>query len=67
MLIPRIDAEKCNGCGLCVGVCQNDGLVIQGKIVVFIGGDGCSWCGICEAVCPEEAIDCPFEIVLDES
>ena len=67
MLIPRIDAEKCTGCGLCVGVCQHDGLEIQGKVVVFIGGDCCSWCGMCEAVCPEEAIDCPFEIVLDES
>jgi MinD superfamily P-loop ATPase len=67
MLIPSIDTEKCNGCGLCVGVCQCNGLEMHNHVVIFVGGDGCSWCGACEAVCPEGAIGCPFEIVLDES
>jgi NAD-dependent dihydropyrimidine dehydrogenase PreA subunit len=66
MLTPQIDTEKCTGCGLCVGICQNDGLEMRNKIVVFIGGDGCTWCGLCEAVCTAGAISCPFDIILDE-
>lgn len=67
MLIPQIDPGKCDGCGLCVGVCQNDGLEMHSEAVVFIGGDACTWCGLCEAVCPQDAISCPFDIILDES
>jgi NAD-dependent dihydropyrimidine dehydrogenase PreA subunit len=67
LLIPRIDTEKCSGCGLCVGVCQNDGLELRNEVVFFVGGDSCTWCGLCEAVCPRGAICCPFEIILDES
>ena len=67
MLTPQIDPEKCNGCGLCVGVCQYDGLELVARVVVFIGGDACTWCGLCEAVCADGAISCPFDIVLDES
>lgn len=66
-MIPQIDTEKCSGCGLCVGVCQNDGLELRGKVVLFIGGNSCTWCGLCEAVCPRGAICCPFEIIFDES
>ena len=67
MLNPQIDTEKCNGCGLCVGVCQQDGLKLVDQVVVFIGGDACTWCGLCEAVCAEGAIICPFDIILDET
>ncbi|RJO61217.1 MAG: 4Fe-4S dicluster domain-containing protein [Dehalococcoidia bacterium] len=67
MLIPQIDMEKCDGCGLCVGVCQNNGLEMRSELAVFIGGDACTWCGLCEAVCPQDAISCPFDIILDES
>ncbi len=67
MLIPQINIEKCDGCGLCVGVCQNNGLEMHDEVVVFIGGDACTWCGLCEAVCPLNAISCPFDIILDES
>ena len=67
MLNPQIDTEKCNGCGLCVGVCQHNGLKLVERVVVFIGGDACTWCGLCEAVCTEGAIICPFDIILDET
>ena len=67
MLNPQIDTEKCNGCGLCVEVCQQDGLQLVDRVVVFVGGDACTWCGLCEAVCTESAIICPFDIILDET
>jgi ferredoxin len=64
--IPQINSAKCNGCGLCVSVCEQCGLVIRNTVVEFVGGDKCTWCGMCEAVCPSGAINCPFVIVLDE-
>jgi MinD superfamily P-loop ATPase len=64
--MPIIDAEKCNGCGLCVGVCRCHGLVIINKIITIIETVECDWCTDCEAVCPTGAISCPFEIIIQE-
>lgn len=53
-----IDAEKCNGCGLCVDVCKDfsiimqDGKAIESGQAVF----GCIGCGHCMAICPKGAI-----------
>lgn len=55
---PRIAAELCNGCGLCVQVCKDFTLrLVDGKAT--IGDDpvfGCMGCGHCMAICPREAI-----------
>jgi MinD superfamily P-loop ATPase len=65
--MPVIDPPKCDGCGLCVGVCQCNALAIVNNIVAIIETVECNWCTDCELVCPTGAISCPFEIILQES
>ena len=68
--MPTLDVEKCNGCGLCVSVCEGHILVLVGNVVTVVEREECQrctrWCTLCEAVCPAEAIMCPFEIVFGE-
>ena len=64
-VMPAIDQEKCNGCGLCVAVCTCGALVLVDNVITVIETDECGWCIQCEAVCPTGAITCPFEIILD--
>jgi NAD-dependent dihydropyrimidine dehydrogenase PreA subunit len=60
---PLIYPEKCNGCGICVDVCQR-GLLFMDNNKVFIRTDAdCDWCGYCERVCTTAAISCPFAVV----
>ena len=65
--MPVINKEKCQGCGLCVSVCACGALVLIDNIVTAVEVEKCGWCAMCELVCPNEAIRCPFEIVLEES
>lgn len=50
--------ERCTGCGLCVEVCKDFGIRIEGgkarptEHPLF----GCIGCGHCMAICPQEAI-----------
>ena len=64
--MPVIFWAKCNGCGLCIGVCSVNALVLIGDIVTVVDTEKCGWCIQCEIVCPTGAIVCPFEIVFEE-
>ena len=64
--MPVIDPKKCDGCGLCVGVCHCNVLVIVNNIIAIIEIVECDWCTDCEAVCLTGAISCPFEIIIQE-
>jgi len=63
--MPKLDPQKCNGCGLCISVCSCNALVLVDNVIVVIETEECSWCTQCEAVCPTTAIVCPFQIVLE--
>jgi ferredoxin len=64
--MPVIDPKKCDGCGLCVGVCHFNALAIANNIITIIEIVECDWCTDCEAVCLTGAISCPFEIILQK-
>lgn len=64
--MPVIEAEKCNGCGLCISVCACHALVLVDNVIKIIEMEECGWCLQCEIVCPTWAIVCPFEIVSEE-
>lgn len=56
---PKIELERCTGCGICVFHCGVNALALiteqsleKAKLV-----DDCVDCFICEAVCPEKAIE----------
>jgi MinD superfamily P-loop ATPase len=63
-MTPKIDRNRCDGCGLCVMVCWLGGLVLIDGVVTIVKGIECDWCTQCEAVCINEAITCPYEVVL---
>lgn len=53
-LRPKIDEEKCNGCGRCSELCKLNAIsIVSGKAV--IDRDLCINCGWCVRGCPHEA------------
>lgn len=63
--MPIIDSDKCDACGLCVSVCACGALILVENTVQAIKVDECRWCTLCELVCPNEAISCPYEIIIE--
>lgn len=55
MDFPKINLDRCTGCGSCVGVCPMDAISLaKGKAVIDL--DQCANCHACESVCPVDAI-----------
>ena len=55
--IIKIDEEKCNGCGKCVGICAEAALeIIDGKAKV-VNDFLCDGMGACLDVCPVGALE----------
>ena len=55
VMVPAIDKERCNLCGICTDVCEFNAIAILGpEPLVF--PSLCHSCGACVELCPEQAI-----------
>ncbi|MCX6225158.1 MAG: mercury methylation ferredoxin HgcB [Bacteroidia bacterium] len=52
----ELDAEKCNGCRMCINVCPHAVFEISNKRAFIKNRDLCMECGACEMNCSQEAI-----------
>ena len=50
-----IDQQKCIGCGLCVKICENKAITLDGSLA-RIDPELCTDCGLCATVCPKKLI-----------
>lgn len=56
----RVDAKKCNACGLCVDLCPT-GNITEDEGGLPTWGRNCLLCLTCELKCPEEAVTSPAD------
>ena len=62
---PLLDRARCTGCGDCIPVCAPGVLALVDGRIEFVKPDSCDYCGECEAICSQDAISCPYDVVLD--
>ena len=51
-----LDAERCNGCRMCIIVCPHAVFAMENKIARIVNFDACMDCGACALNCSENAI-----------
>ncbi|MGE4587227.1 MAG: DUF362 domain-containing protein [Mangrovibacterium sp.] len=55
MGFPKINLDRCIGCGSCIDVCPMNAIsIVDGKAVIDL--DKCANCHACESACPVDAI-----------
>ncbi len=61
--LPRIDLDRCNGCGLCEQLCPTHAVEVLNGRATITRPEACTYCEVCESYCPTGAIGRPFMIV----
>jgi ferredoxin len=56
MAKPKIAADCCTGCGICIDTCPTNALELQNDISVLVRPEDCTGCGACAESCPLECI-----------
>jgi heterodisulfide reductase subunit A-like polyferredoxin len=63
-LSPRVDPERCRGCGRCADICPFDAIHLhpskQGTYTAKVLRYNCVGCGGCVGRCPVTALDMPY-------
>jgi heterodisulfide reductase subunit A-like polyferredoxin len=63
-LSPRVDPERCRGCGRCADICPFDAIHLrpnkQGSYTAEVLRYNCVGCGGCVGRCPVTALDMPY-------
>lgn len=55
-MLPEIDAEKCNGCGICAAPGHCECIEVIDKKAVLVEPKDCYSCAVCYFLCPKDAI-----------
>jgi len=53
--VARLEADNCNGCGLCMTRCQMEAIRVSDQNAV-LDVDRCIGCGLCVSTCPTHAL-----------
>jgi len=65
-VMPELDPNLCDSCGLCLIACHGGGIIREEGKVKIVKTENCDFCGVCEAVCPRYAIRCNYVIVIND-
>lgn len=60
--LPRINWNRCTGCGECIAICPVKALGQVGGKADLVNPAACTYCTLCEDICPVDAIALPFLI-----
>lgn len=53
-IVAAVDASRCSGCGICVGVCPEGAISIDG--IAVVDSALCTACSACVLNCPKQAL-----------
>ena len=56
MYMPKVDEEKCIGCGECIDICPVEVFELNDEKAKPVNADECVGCESCIEVCEQEAI-----------
>lgn len=64
LLSPRVDPQRCRGCGRCVDICPFNAIQLipglDGMYTAEVARHNCVGCGGCVGRCPVTALDMPY-------